>query len=351
MKINKEIFGSIKDGQSVDLITLSNNNGMAIKICTFGGIIQSLSAADRDGKYDDVVLGYDTFEEYLDFNPHFGAITGRFANRIANGKFVLEDIEYRLPQNEGQNHLHGGIKAFDKVIWNAKTDMGENSASVQLSYLSKDGEEGYPGNLEVLVTYTLFESDQLLIAYHAITDKATPLNLTNHSYFNLSKNKSNILSNELWINYSLILLADEGIIPHKEIKDVTGTPFNFQSTKQIGLEINRPDKQLKRCGGYDHCMILNNFDGQLKHHASLYENNTGRLLEVYTEEPALQLYTGNKLDGSIKGKKGETYHAHSGVCLETQHFPDSPNRPDFPNTILYPGETYQTKTVFKFLVK
>jgi aldose 1-epimerase len=352
MNINSEYYGRTKDQQTVELFTLNNDNGIIVRITNYGGIIQSLIVPDRNGKYEDIVLGYDNLESYLEDTPYFGAIVGRYANRIANAKFILDGVEYILAKNVGNNHLHGGIVGFDKVVWKAKTILNRNNVVLELNYLSKDGEEGYPGNLDVTVKYILTNDNELIIDYKAITDKATHLNLTNHSYFNLSANfNKDILNHELWLNSNTFIPTDSEAIPLGKIESVIGTPFDFTKSKKIGDRINEKNQQLINGRGYDHCMIFKDYDKTLKLQATLYEEKSGRQLEMFTTEPAVQIYTGNYLDGSFIGKGNIAYNHRVGVCLETEHFPDTPNRKEFPTTILHPGENYSSKTVYKFKTK
>lgn len=347
LTIKKEKFGMV-DGKQADLYTLTNAKGMVVKITNYGGIIQTLTAPDRNGRYDDVVLGYDSLEQYVNNSPYFGAIIGRYGNRIARGRFTLNGVEYKLATNNGVNHLHGGIKGFDKVLWQAKPVKTDSTVGLELTYLSKDGEEGYPGNLNVKVIYTLNNDNALKIEYFATTDKPTPVNLTNHSYFNLTGCKRDVLGHELWINADHFLPVDSTLIPTGEIRPVDGTPFDFRQPTAIGARINANDEQIKFGGGYDHCWVLNDWDKKLKRQISVYEPTTGRYMEIFTDQPGVQFYSGNFLDGSIKGKKGIVYKHRYALVLESQHFPDSPNHPNFPSTILEPGETYHTVTVIKF---
>lgn len=343
MGITKTAFGKTSEGQPVDLYTLINANSMTVKITNYGGIVTSLTVPDKNGKFEDVVLGFDTFDTYLKGHPYFGAIVGRYGNRVAKGKFTLQGIEYTLAKNNGENHLHGGIKGFDKVVWQAVEIKKDNEIGIKLSYLSKDGEEGYPGNLSVVVIYTLTNNNELRIEYEAETDKATPVNLTHHSYFNLKgAGTGNILGHLLTIRAHRFTPVDEGLIPTGELKSVKDTPMDFTSPKTIGERINQAK------GGYDHNYVLDNWDGSLKLAAIVSEPFTGRVMEVLTTEPGLQFYSGNFLDGSIRGKNGKRYEKHYGFCLETQHFPDSPNKPDFPSTILQPGEKYTHTTIYRF---
>lgn len=352
LDIKQEKFGKTEDGQQVDIYTLTNANGMQVRITNYGAIVQSLTVSDRSGKTEDVVLGYDKLENYLQDASFFGCVVGRFGNRIAKGKFTLDNKEYTLATNNGPNHLHGGIKGFNKVVWDGKSVKDKESVGLKLTYLSKDGEEGYPGNLNCSLVYTLTNNNELQIEYEATTDKATPVNLTHHGYFNLSGNcKSDILGHELWINANTFTSVDSTLIPTGDLPSVENTPFDFNSPTAIGARINDENEQLKFGLGYDHNWVLNDVDGTMKLQASLYEPASGRLMEIYTEEPGLQFYSGNFLDGSISGKRGETYKHRYAAVLETQYFPDSPNQPDFPSTILNPGETYQTKTIYRFTTK
>lgn len=351
IKVTARKYG-MADGKEVNLYTFTNTNGMTAKITNYGAIVQSLTAPDKNGKYEDVTLGYDKLEDYINDKSYFGCIVGRFGNRIAKGKFTLDGKEYTLATNNGPNHLHGGIKGFNKVVWDAEVVKGKDFGGLKLTYLSKDGEEGYPGNLNCTVIYTLTDQNELRIEYKATTDKPTPVNLTHHSYFNLSGNgKQNILKQELWINADYYTPVDETLIPTGEIAPVKGTPFDFTKPTAIGARINEKNIQLEYGHGYDHNWVLNDADGSLKLQASLYDPASGRLMEIYTQEPGLQFYSGNFLDGSITGKYGVKYTRNYCAVLETQHFPDSPNQPDFPSVILKPGQTYHTKTVYKFLTK
>jgi aldose 1-epimerase len=341
MKIKKEKFGEA-GGQEVFLYTLENQNGMKVKITNYGGIVTSLIVPDREGDFDDVVLGYDSLKGYLRETPYFGAIVGRYANRIARGRFSLDGETFSLAINNGPNHLHGGLRGFDKVVWDTEEVYQEGSAGLRLSYLSPDGEEGYPGNLHVVVIYKLTADNELQIDYEAVTDKPTPVNLTHHSYFNLSGTKGgDILDHELMINADSFTEVDEHLIPTGELRNVEGTPFDFRKAFAIRERIDQVE------GGYDHNFVLNN-NGVLAKVAELYDGNSGRIMEVYTTEPGMQFYSGNFLDGTITGKRGIIYHKYAGLCLETQHFPDSPNQPHFPNTILRPGDKYSQRTLYRF---
>ncbi|NIM12370.1 MAG: galactose-1-epimerase [Candidatus Aminicenantes bacterium] len=349
MSITKTFFGKTGGGQAVDLYTLTNANKMAVKITNYGGIVTSIMVPDKNGELDDVVLGFDTLETYLEGHPYFGAIVGRYGNRIAKGQFTLKGVTYKLAANNGENHLHGGIKGFDKVVWKAKEIKKENEVGVRLSYLSKDGEEGYPGNLSAVVTYTLTNDNELKIHYEAETDKPTPVNLTHHSYFNLGgAGSGDVLGHVLTLHADRYTPVDVGLIPTGELKPVKDTPMDFTTPTAIGKRIH----EVK--GGYDHNYVLNNWDESqpsLRLAARVKEPISGRVMEVWTTEPGMQFYSGNFLDGTITGKKGKVYHKHYGFCLETQHFPDSPNKPNFPSTILEPGKEYTHTTVYTFKTK
>jgi aldose 1-epimerase len=341
-KISKIKWGEA-DGKQVYLFTLTNKNGVQVKISNYGGTITSWSTPDKNGKSSNIVLGFDSLSGYLARPPYFGALVGRYGNRIAKGIFKIDTVTYKLAVNNGVNHLHGGNKGFDKVVWEAVPS--DSTASLALTYLSKDGEEGYPGNLRVKVVYTLADDNSLLIDYTAETDKKTVVNLTNHSYFNLTGDVSNnILNHELQINAEKYTPVDSGLIPTGELKDVRGTPFDFLAPHKIGERI----ADVK--GGYDHNFVLTRKGNDLELAATLYDPVSGRKLEVYTTEPGLQFYSGNFLDGAIKTSGGKPINIHTGLCLETQHFPDSPNKPQFPSTILKPGEKYHTMTKYKISV-
>jgi aldose 1-epimerase len=344
-------FGELTDGTPMSQYTLTNAKGASMKVINYGGIITSLMIPDKHGKMGDVVLGHDSVEGYLTDNPFFGALIGRYGNRIAKGKFSLDGKEYTLAVNNGANHLHGGNKGFDKVIWNIEQHEVEDGVALKLSYVSKDMEEGYPGNLKAEVIYTLTDRNELKIDYKATTDKKTIVNLTQHTYFNLTGVKRDILSHELVLNADKFLPVDKTLIPTGELKPVAGTPFDFRKPVAIGKRINEPDEQLKFGNGYDHCWVLNRAADGMNQAATLYDSISGREVVVYTTEPGIQFYSGNFLDGSITGKNGIVYGFRTGLCLETQHFPDSPNRPEFPSVTLNPGETYTSQTVYKFSVR
>ena len=348
LKIDKIQFGETMDGTGVDQFILSNNNGMEVRIITYGGIITSWTAPDKNGDYKDIVLGYNTLAEYEAETPYFGALIGRYGNRIAKGKFSLDDQEYTLAVNNGVNHLHGGLKGFDKVIWDPKTIVSDSTVSLELSYLSKDMEEGYPGNLETKVTYTLNNKDELSVNYEATTDKPTIVNLTQHSYFNLTADfNQDILGHEVVINADSFLPVDNTLIPTGEFRDVTGTPFDFKTSKAIGIHIDNENIQLKNGLGYDHCWVLNDQNTGVRFVASAYEPVSGRLLEVFSDEPGIQFYSGNFLDGTLPSKNKGMYQHRTGFCFETQHYPDSPNQKNFPSVRLDRGEKYNSKTVFR----
>ena len=341
-------FGKAPDGTPVEIYTLTNANGVEIKAMTYGCIITSIKTPDRNGKLADIVLGYDTLDGYLKDSPYFGAVVGRYGNRIAKGQFTLDGKTYKLATNNGPNHLHGGNKGFDKVVWNASPKTAADGVGVVFTRTSPDGEEGYPGNLHATVTYTLTDKNELVVEYQATTDKATPINLTQHSYFNLAADDGDVLGHQLTIDADRFTPVDATLIPTGELASVAGTPFDFRNSTPIGARINDSNPQLKNGNGYDHNWVLTRAKGNLEHAARVVEPKSGRTLDVATTEPGLQFYTGNFLDGSIKGKGGRVYKQRSAFCLETQHFPDSPNHPNFPSSILQPGQTYSSKTVFTF---
>lgn len=352
MKVIKTDFGSLQDGTPVDLYTLTNENGVEVKITNYGAILTSVLVPDKQGNIEDVVLGFNSLQEYLQEGvPYFGAIVGRYGNRIAEGAFMLDGETYNLAVNNGPNHLHGGLVGFDKVLWQAEKVETADAVGVKVHYLSKDMEEGYPGNLSVDVIYTLNNANELAIKYSATTDKKTIVNLTNHSYFNLTGNmKRDILEHKVMINADKFVPVDSTLIPTGELQQVEGTPFDFTQPKAVGKRIEAVDQQLAYGLGYDHCWVLNGEEGKMKLAASVYEPNSGRYMEVRTTEPGIQFYSGNFLDGSLSGK-GVSYDHRYGLCLETEHYPDSPNQPQFPSVVLEPGDTYQTKTVYTFAVK
>ena len=349
-RISKAPFGKTKDGKSVEIYTLTNSRGSEATIITYGGAVVSLKVPDKQGKLGDVVLGFDSIADYEKHTAFFGALIGRYGNRIARGKFTLDKREYSLATNNGENHLHGGIRGFDKVVWTAKTSTDSKGANLELTYLSADGEEGYPGNLSVKVVYSLTEDNQLKIVYSATTDKATVINLTHHSYFNLA-GAGDILDHRLTLNAARFTPTDKGSIPTGELASVAGTPFDFRKETAIGARIAQENEQLNFGRGYDHNFVLTKKGGGVGLAARVYEPTSGRVMEVLTTEPGIQFYSGNFLDGSVPGKGGKAYPYRSGFCLETQHFPDSPNRPKFPSTVLRPGQTYRQTTIYSFSVR
>lgn len=347
--ITQAPFGTLPGGETITQFTLTNANGMVARIIDFGGIITALHAPDREGRLGDVVLGFDTLAPYLADSPYFGALIGRYGNRIAQGRFTLDGKEYALPANNGNNHLHGGAPGFDKVRWQAAVEGG----SLRLAYASRDGEQGYPGNLDVTVVYELSDDNELVVRFHAVTDQATPVNLTQHSYFNLAAGgdeSGDILGHVLAIDADAFVAIDAESIPTGALAPVEGTPFDFRSPRPIGSRIDEDDVQLRNGQGYDHCFALNKPQGKaMTRAARVLEPRSGRVLELFTEEPGVQFYSGNFLDGSLAGK-GRVYPHRGGFCLEPQHFPDSPNQPHFPNAILRPGEVYRTESRFRFSV-
>ena len=346
--LQKSTFGTLPDGRTADLYTLKNKNGMEARITNYGGIITFLSAPDKNGKFENVILKQETLDAYVKNNPFFGALVGRYGNRIAKGKFKLDGKEYSLFINNGENALHGGKQGFDKVLWTAKPIAGDEP-KLELTYLSKDMEEGYPGNLSVKVIYTLKNNNAISIQYEATTDKPTVLNLTNHTYFNLTGNPQNkITSHQITLNASKFLPVDKGLIPTGELKDVTGSAFDFTSSHVIGDRIDANEEQIKLGNGYDHCWVFDKPSKQFAQVVEVSEPTTGRKMKMYTDQPATQFYTGNFLNGSVEGLPGQFFQQRSGFCLETQHFPDSPNQPKFPTTVLRPGEKYETKTEYVF---
>jgi aldose 1-epimerase len=346
-------FGTLPTGESVNLYTLKNGYGTEVQLTNYGGIITSIKAPDRNGRIADIVLGYDNLDGYLKSSPYFGAIVGRYANRIARGKFTLDGETYTLPVNNGPTSLHGGIRGFDKVVWTAKPFENKEGQGVVLEYTSRDGEEGYPGTLRVRVTYTLAADDRLIVDYRANADKATPVNLSQHTYWNLSGDASkSILDHFIVINADSITPVDSTLIPTGEIRPVEGTPFDFRNPKRIGKDIDqKQDDQIRYGNGYDHNFVLRRINpapNSFTLAAQLVDPSSGRVLDVQTTEPGLQFYSGNFLDGTITGKGGAVYRFRNGLCLETQHYPDSPNHPNFPTTIVRPGHEYKSRTVFEF---
>jgi len=347
--ITQATFGYTPARTPVEIYTLRNSRGMEARILTYGGIVQTLKVPDKDGHLDDVVLGYDSLGGYLTNSPYFGALIGRYGNRIGGAKFNLEGKTYTLATNNGPNSLHGGIMGFDKVIWKAKPVYTPDGPALELNYVSKDGEEGFPGTLNVTAVYTLTENNELHLDFTAETDQPTVCNLTHHSYFNLrGQGNGDILGHEVFINADQMTPVDKDLITTGEIKPVDGTPFDFRKPTAIGARISDPDQQLQYGPGYDHNWVINKPPGNFGLMARVYEPSTGRVMEVWSTEPGLQFYSGNFLDGTIIGKDGKVYPRRSGFCMEPQHYPDSPNKPMFPSTELKPGETYQTTIVYRF---
>ncbi|MCB0108358.1 MAG: galactose mutarotase [Caldilineaceae bacterium] len=347
MNLTQEAFGQTPDGRMVTRFTLTNQQGIAVALINYGGIITSIRTPDREGQLGDIVLGFDTLQEYIDHNPFFGCIAGRYANRIANGRFALDGVTYQLATNNGPNHLHGGIRGFDKVVWAAEPSAGADESSVRLQYVSPDGEEDYPGTLTAVVTYTLNEQNQLRINYRATTDKPTILNLTNHTYFNLA-GEGSILDHLVHIDADRYTPVSAALIPTGELSAVEGTPFDFRRAKAIGARIENDHAQLKFGGGYDHNWVLNQPSLAASPVITVTEDASGRQLAVHTSQPGVQFYTGNMMPDRLAGKGGATYTKRTGFCLETQHFPDSPNQSHFPSTVLRPGELFDETTVFTF---
>ncbi len=359
--VTSALFGTTPEGDSVEIFTMKNSNGLEVQAMTYGAIITSIKTYDKDGNLGDIVLGFDslggyTSPAYLAHLPYFGAIVGRYANRIAGGKFSIDGAEYQLPTNDGPNSLHGGTKGFDQRVWSGRSFQNDTSSGVVLSYTSPDGQEGYPGTLSVDVTYTLTNSNELVVDYHATTDKPTVVNLSQHSYWNLDDDgRTSILDHSMMIAADTFTPVDSTLIPTGEMRPVEGTPFDFRTPHTIGERINADNRQLKLAGGYDHNWVLNDtpLDPQtgLLLAAKVVGPKSGRTLEVLTDQPGIQFYSGNFLDGTITGKYGITYGHRAAFALETQHYPDSPNHPDFPSTVLRPGDTYQTRTIFRFGVE
>ena len=345
--IDKSPFGKLPDGTPVDLYTLKNAHGLTLKVMTYGALITGLHTPDRNGQPGDIVLGFDNLDAYVKGHPYFGAVVGRYANRIAKGRFTLEGHAYTLAANNGPNALHGGLKGFDKVVWAAEPLPAPNGVAIRFSYVSPDGEEGYPGNLAVKVTYTLTDRDELVMDYEAKTDKTTVINLTNHSYFNLA-GEGDILGHELMLNAASYTPVDDTLIPTGQMAPVKGTVMDFTAAKPIGRDLAQLTNNPR---GYDHNFVLNRAGKGLALCARVHEPKTGRMMEVLTTQPGVQFYSGNFLDGTLTGKRGITYQQHYGFCLETQHYPDSPNQPGFPSVVLRPNQTYQHSTVHKFSAK
>ena len=347
MNAHKEPFGQTPDGMDVLIYTLTNSKGLRARITNFGATLVSMHVPDRDGNLVDITLGFDNLDQYVAPNAYFGCTVGRYANRIANATFTLDGTEYKLAANHGAHHLHGGEKGFDKAVWKTEEAVAaEDEAWVKMSYLSADGEEGYPGNLRCTVTYTLTNADELRLSYKAETDKKTVVNLTNHSYWNLAgQGSGDILGHELLLNATKFTLIDTDLIPTGMIASVQDTPLDFTQPKKIGARMHQSGT------GYDHNFVLTGDDGVLKPCAQVTEPKSGRVMEILTTEPGVQFYTANHLDGALVGKNGHAYDRHTGFCLETQHYPDSPNKPDFPSTVLNPGDRYTSTTVYKFSTK
>ena len=352
--VAREPFGTTHRGEAVSVYTLKNAHGIELRVLDYGGIILSLQVPDRSGRLDDVVLGFDSLGDYERGSPYFGALIGRYGNRIARGRLTLDGRTYTLATNNGPNHLHGGVRGFDKVVWTAAPFERGDSVGLVLNYTSSDGEEGYPGTLRATVTYTLTKANQLIFDYHATTDRATPVNLTQHSYFNLAGDgKGDILGHVVTLNADRFTPVDSTLIPTGEIRSVAGTPFDFRTPTAIGARIDRDDEQLRYGRGYDHNFVLNKgaTGNEPTLAARVYEPTSGRVMEVATTEPGLQFYSGNFLDGTLQGKRGVVYRHRYGFAMETQHFPDSPNKPAFPSTILRPGEEYRSRTIYRFGVQ
>lgn len=350
MEVTKKEFGIIEN-KTISLYTLTNSNGMEMNVTNYGCIVTSIKVPDKNGQINDIVLGFNELKDYLEDNPYFGCVVGRYGNRIANGKFSINGNEYILAQNDGTNNLHGGVKGFNKQVWSADEIKNDTYAGIEFKYLSKDGEEGFPGDLSVTVTYTINDNNEFKIDYKATTDKITICNLTHHSYFNLAGERSgSILDHQILIKANKYTPVDSNIITTGELADVSGSPFDLRVPTTIGNHINDDNPQLKYAGGYDHNWVIDRPDGskELLLAATVKDPGTGRKMDVLTTEPGIQFYSGNFLDGTLTGKSGLKYQFRSGLCLETQHFPDSPNKPGFPTTILKPGQLYNTSTIYKF---
>jgi aldose 1-epimerase len=356
-RIATSVFGVLPDGREVPAATLRNGTGLEVEVIAYGAILRAIRTPDRNASLGDIVLGFDDLDGYLGNSPYFGAVVGRYANRIAGGRFELDGVGYELARNNGPNHLHGGVRGFDKVLWTLRTVAGSDRAAALLEYVSPAGEEGYPGQLTVQVTYTLTDGDELLIAYRAVSDAPTPVNLSQHTYFDLSAGESaDVLGHELLLHADSLTPVDETLIPTGEIAAVAATPFDFTTPRTIGERIRESHPQLLHGGGYDHNFVLrrpvaprpSSDAAGATHAARVRDPVSGRTLDIFTTEPGIQFYSGNFLDGTLIGKEGRVYGRRSGFCLETQHYPDSPNRPGFPNTVLRPGEEYQSLTVWQF---
>ncbi|MCU0520979.1 MAG: galactose mutarotase [Anaerolineae bacterium] len=350
MEITKSPFGQLPDGTEVPIYALVNASGMTAKITPYGGIIQSLTAPDRAGRMGDVVLGFDTLAEYLEFSPFFGCLVGRYANRIANASFTLDGVSYALPANNGVNTLHGGLEGFDKRLWASQALESAVGPALSLRLVSPDGDQGFPGALYLSVVYTLADNGALRIDYTAQADKPTVLNVTNHSYFNLSAGAAETVhDHQLMVNADAFTPGDAALIPTGEVRPVEGTPMDLRTMVRIGDRVDQPDEQLANGGGFDHNWVLNAEPGTIHPAARLVDPTSGRLMEVWTTEPGVQVYTANML-GPLLGKGGRIYGRRGAICLETQHYPDSPNKPEFPTTVLRPGETFKSTTIFRFSV-
>ncbi len=350
--IEKSSFGRLADGTEIARYTLKNRSGMQVTISEYGAAVTSLLVPDRSGTFADVVAGYDSLSGYVNDKSYFGAIVGRYGNRIGKGRFTLDGKTYQLTINNGENHLHGGMHGFNKVVWSAETTQADSSQSVRLTYVSRDGEEGYPGNVTLHVTYTLDDNNELVVDYEGTTDQPTILNPTHHSYFNLTGSFANtILDHQLMIDADYYTPVDTGLIPTGELARVDRTPMDFRTPTRIGARIQEPFEQLVRGKGYDHNWVLRNYTGRVRSVAEVYEPTSGRLLTVLTDQPGLQFYSGNFLDGSARGKNGIAYAYRTGLCLEAQHYPDSPNKPQFPPVVLRPGEHYRQTTMYRFATK
>ena len=347
MRLSSQAFGRTESGQPVRQYTLANNTGVQVDVLDYGGLIRTISTPDRNGQAGDVVLGFDSFDEYLAEHPFFGALVGRFANRIRGASFELDGVRYQLARNLGDDHIHGGERGFDKVVWQAQPFQNEKAVGLRLTYHSPDGEEHYPGALDTAVTLSLNDDNALRLDYRATTGAPTIVNLTNHSYFNLA-GQGTILDHVAMIDADAFTPMDSTLIPTGELRDVTGTPFDFRQPTAIGARINADDDQIRKGGGYDHNFVLNGAPGTLRLAARVTEPSSGRVLEVLTTQPGVQFYTGNVMETASAGKGGQVYPDHGGFCLETQHFPNAPNQPNFPSVVLRPGEEYNQTTVFRF---
>jgi len=352
MPITKELFGTLPNGTKIDRYILKNNNGMEVQISNYGATVTSIKTPNKEGLFEQVILGFDTLEGYLQEQPFLGCVVGRYANRIAKGQFSINGTSYQLATNDAPNHLHGGIHNFSKVVWAAESTSTKRSTSLHLKYFSINGEEGFPGNLACEIVYTLTDNDALQIDYSATTDQATVVNLTNHCYFNLKDGgKSPVLDHELRLFANYFTPVDKTCIPLGTLQSVKKTPFDFSNWKKLGEQISTKDKQIQIGNGYDHNFVINESNHDLTIAAKLYDRHSGRVMTVHTTKPGIQLYTANWLDGTLKGHQGISYSRRCAVCLETQYFPDSPNQPTFPSALLLPEETYKTQTVYQFSVK